>query len=67
MHGPFRQAERPLGIIRVLQVRDTGTGSPVSPKGRPEVMEWNGCLLLDRSLYTQRLRELSRNSTHVLS
>ena len=45
MHGPSRPAGRPLGFIRILQARDAGTGSPVSPKG-PRRLEWNGCLLL---------------------
>jgi hypothetical protein len=40
MHGPSRQAGKPLGFIRVLQARDAGTGSPVSPKGPRRL--WSG-------------------------
>jgi len=40
MHGPSGQAGLPLRFIRVLQARDAGTGSPVSPKGRRRL--WSG-------------------------
>ena len=40
MHGHSRQAGKPLGFIRELQVRDAGTGSPVFPEGTLEV--WSG-------------------------
>ena len=40
--------------LRVLQaeIRDGLSGFP---EGTPEVMEWNGCLLLDSAVHSQRI------------
>ena len=46
MHGLSETSRKPLGFTSRTLSERSGTGSPISRR-TPEVMEWNGCLLLE--------------------
>jgi hypothetical protein len=50
MHGPSRQAGKPLGFIRRTPSQRCRDGLSGFPEGTPEVMEWNDYLLLSFQL-----------------
>ena len=59
MHGLSRQAGKPLRFIRRTPSQRCRDGLSGFPEGTPEVMEWNGCLLLSRSRDFRRLHPRS--------